>query len=60
MYRWDLVEGGYRPKELVNPEYQKGPSKSIMSLMWRMTKPFWGTEKIVNMKNCFMCVEMSD
>ena len=55
MYRWELVEGKYRLKELVRPEFETGLGTSSMALIWRMNKPFWGKGDTVIMDSV-LCV----
>ena len=47
MYRWELVEGKDRPKDLGREKFETGPGTYIMVIMWRITKPLWGTGKPV-------------
>ena len=49
MYRWELVKGKDRPKDLGRMDFETGPVKSTISLVWRMTKPLWGSGKTVVM-----------
>ena len=53
MYRWELVEGKDRPKDLGRPNFETELEKSTMALMWRMTKPLWVTGKAVIMDIVF-------
>ena len=55
MYRWELVKGTDRPKDLVRPDFETGLVTSTISLVWRMTKPLWGTGKAVVLDSGF-CV----
>ena len=57
MYRWELVEGKDRPKELARTSFETGPGKSAMALMWIMNKPLWGTEKGVIMDSGFFVLK---
>ena len=47
MYRWELVEGKGRLKCLGSPDFETVPGTPTISLMWRMTKPLWGTWNLV-------------
>ena len=55
--RWGLVEGRDMIKELINPEYKNLPETSTMSLVCRMTDPFWVTGKIVIPDSVFYVVK---
>ena len=52
MYRWELVEGGYRTEDLGSPDFQRVPGTSTMALMWRMIKKL-GTVKTMIMDSGF-------
>ena len=53
MYRWELVEGRDKPKELGSTVFQKLPWKTTMSLMWGVMKPLWVTDNTVIMVSGF-------
>ena len=55
MYMWEIVEGKDRPNDLGMPQFETGPGKYTMALMWSMTKPLWGIVKTV-IKDRVFCV----
>ena len=55
MYTWKLVDGKYRPKDLVRTYFERVLWTSVIALMYRMTKPLWVTGKAVIMDSGF-CV----
>ena len=57
MYRWELIEGTYMPKELARTQFETLLGTSTMELVGRMTKPLCLTGKRVIMDSGFFVLK---